>query len=48
MIFAMPCGMNTVVYPELTGRDAHLGAGLTLVSSVLAIVTLPIWAYFLT
>ena len=47
MIFAMPCGMNTVVYPKLIGRDAHLGAGLTIVSSVSTIITLPLWVHFL-
>ena len=47
MIFAMPCGMNTVVYPKLIGKDAHLGAGLTMVSSIATIVTLPLWVYIL-
>jgi predicted permease len=47
MVFAMPCGMNTVVYPKLIGRDAHLGAGLTIVSSVSTLITLPLWVHFL-
>ena len=47
MVFAMPCGLNTVVYPKLIGRDAHLGAGLTIVSSVSTIITLPLWVHFL-
>ena len=47
MVFAMPCGMNTVVYPKLIGRDAHLGAGLTIVSSVATLITLPLWVHFL-
>ena len=47
MVFAMPCGMNTVVYPKLIGRDAHLGAGLTIVSSVSTLITLPLWVYIL-
>ncbi len=47
MIFAMPCGMNTVVYPKLIGKEAHLGAGLTMVTSVATIVTLPLWVYIL-
>jgi len=47
MVFAMPCGMNTVVYPKLIGRDAHLGAGLTMVSSVATLITLPLWVHIL-
>ncbi len=47
MVFAMPCGMNTVVYPKLIGKDAHLGAGLTMISSMATIVTLPLWVHIL-
>ena len=39
---AMPFGLNTIIMPEAYGQDAELGAGLTLVSSVLACITIPL------
>ncbi len=43
MIYAMPCGMNTIVFPKLVGKDCKMGAGLALISTVLCLVTLPFW-----
>ena len=42
LIYAMPCGLNTIVFPKLIGEDCHIGAGLACISSVLACVTIPI------
>ena len=42
MMYAMPCGMNTVVFPRLVDEDCSTGASLTLITSVLACVTVPI------
>ena len=42
MMYAMPCGMNTVVFPRLVDEDCQTGAALTLITSVLACVTIPI------
>ena len=42
MIYAMPCGMNTVIFPRLVGEDCETGASLTLISSVLACLTIPL------
>ena len=42
MMYAMPCGMNTVVFPRLVDEDCQTGASLTLITSVLACVTVPI------
>lgn len=42
LLYAMPCGMNTIVFPKLVGEDCHIGARLAFVSSVLCIITIPI------
>ena len=42
MFLALPCGMNTVVFPRLVDEDCHIGAGLALVSTVLSCVTIPL------
>ena len=42
MIYAMPCGMNTIIYPKLIGEDCRIGASLTLISTVLALLTIPL------
>lgn len=42
LAFACPCGMNTVVFPAAYGQDTRPGAGLTLLTSALAVVTIPL------
>lgn len=42
LFMALPCGLNTVVFPKLVDEDCELGAGIALVSTVLACVTLPV------
>jgi predicted permease len=42
MIYAMPCGMNTIVFPRLVGEDCEPGAALALISTVACCVTLPL------
>ncbi len=46
-LYAMPCGMNAIVYPKLVEKDCRLGAATVLVSTALSIVTIPIWLYLL-
>ena len=41
-VFAMPTGLNTVVYPSSIGRDCRLGAGMACVSNALALLTVPV------
>ena len=48
LVFAMPCGMNTIVYPKLIGEDCKLGASMALISTVLSLVTIPLCITFLT
>lgn len=42
LIYAMPCGLNTIVFPRLVGEDCRIGAGLALISNVLACLSIPI------
>lgn len=43
-----PLGLNTVVFPAAYGKDPKLGAGMTLISHTLAIVTIPLMVSLLT
>ena len=42
MMYSMPCGLNTIVFPKLIGEDCEIGASLALLSNVLAILTIPL------
>lgn len=42
MVLAMPCGLNTVVFPKLVGEDCKTGASLAFVSSILCCATIPL------
>lgn len=42
LMHAMPCGMNTIIYPRLVGEDCRPGAALTIITSLLACVTVPL------
>lgn len=42
MVLAMPCGLNTVVFPKLMGEDCKTGAALAFVSSILCCGTIPL------
>ncbi len=43
-----PLGLNTVVFPAAYGGDPKLGAGMTLISHTLAVVTIPLMVALLT
>lgn len=47
LVYVMPCGLNTIVFPKLVNEDCHIGAGLALVSTVLACATIPLllWVF---
>lgn len=47
LLYAMPCGMNTIVYPQLVGKDCRLGAATVLVSTILSLITIPLCLHFL-
>ncbi len=42
LMLALPCGMNTVIFPKLVEEDCKAGAGVALLSTVLCCATLPI------
>lgn len=42
MLYAMPCGLNTIVFPKMVGENCKIGAGLACISSTLACITIPI------
>lgn len=42
LMYAMPCGLNTIVFPRLVGEDCSIGAGLAVLSNVLACISIPI------
>ena len=41
-IYALPCGLNTVVFPKLVGENCSVGASLAFVSNILACITIPL------
>ena len=48
MMYAMPCGMNTIILPRLIGEDCESGAALALISNLLACVTIPLCVFLFT
>lgn len=47
LLYAMPCGMNTIVFPKLVDKDCRLGAATVLVSTALSMLTIPLCLYLL-
>jgi len=39
---AMPLGLNTIVIPAAYGRDTSVASGMTLISHLLSVVTVPL------
>lgn len=50
LLYSLPCGMNTVVFPKLVGEDCRSGAGISLVSTLLSALTVPLvfWIFGIT
>lgn len=46
--YAMPCGLNTVVYPKLIGENCRIGTSLALISAIASLITIPLCFTFLT
>ena len=42
MLFLVPCGLNTVVFPKMVGGNYKLGASIAFVSTLASILTMPI------
>lgn len=47
LLTAMPCGLNTIVFPKLIDESGKMGAKLAFVSNILALVTIPIVLSFI-
>ena len=48
IVYAMPCGLNTIVFPKLVGEDCRNGAALACISTVAACITIPLCVTLLT
>ncbi len=47
IVFCLPCGLNTVVFPRLAGKSCEEGASLAIVSNLLSLITIPLCMNFL-
>jgi len=47
IVLALPCGLNTIVFPKLIGEDCKPGAALACVTSILCCITIPfcLWVF---
>ncbi len=41
MFHCLPAGLNSVVFPSSIGKDSSIGAGVAVLSNVLAVITVP-------
>ena len=46
LFYLLPCGLNTVILPELVNEDCETGAGLSMISTVASLLTIPVLCYF--
>lgn len=42
IVLGCPLGLNTIVFPEAYGGDARTGAGMTMISHTLCVITIPL------
>lgn len=42
LLYCLPCGLNTIVYPKLVNEDCEIGASLACVTNILACITIPL------
>lgn len=42
VLYAMPCGLNTIVFAKLVGKDGSTGAKLALISNLMCCLTIPL------
>ena len=47
IVYCLPCGLNTVVFPRLAGKNCEDGASLAVVSNLLCMITIPLCINFL-
>ena len=46
LVYSLPCGLNTIVFPKLIGKNSENGASVALISSLFSIITIPVWLNF--
>ena len=42
LLFSMPCGLNSIVFPKAIGEDCRAGAGIALITTILSCATIPL------
>lgn len=42
LMYAMPCGLNCIVFPQMVGEDCQLGASMVMLSTLFCLITIPI------
>lgn len=42
LLYSMPCGLNTIVFPKMTGEDCRPGASMAMISTVACLLTVPL------
>ena len=42
VLYACPCGLNTIVYPATYGGDTKTGASMACISHTLSVITIPL------
>ena len=42
LLYAMPCGLNTIVFPKMVGEDCRPGASMAMISTVACLLTIPL------
>lgn len=42
LFLALPCGLNTIIFPKMVDENCKIGAGLALVSNILGCITIPL------
>lgn len=47
LLYAMPCGLNTIVFARFADEDCSTGAKMAFVSNLLAMLTVPLCLYFI-
>lgn len=47
LLYSMPCGLNTIVFPKMIGEDCRLGASMAMISTVACLITIPLCMHIL-
>lgn len=42
LLYAMPCGLNTIVFPKLVDENCEIGAGIAFATNILACISIPL------